>query len=419
MQGQSLLSLINGKKDSRRMVFSESVYAELHFGWSPLQSLSTADYKYIEAPKPELYERKNDPNELRNLITEKASIAKVLKSELQTVISRHSGKNLAGPQKMDPDTEEKLRALGYLGSVAQSTPESRKIDPKDRIDLVQTIHFAFAEAQKKNHEKALQMIRPVLEEDPNITDAHFVAGVSHLGLKQYDKALDELLKTLALRPDQATVFFNVGHTYEAMENLKEAESWYLKVIEQEPDHLYTNLKLGHLYRRMNEPAKAAVHFSKAVQNYEEFLEQSKGDETRSELMATIGEIEFAAGNLQEAEMKFKTAVELTPDQPMLHYNLAQIYETKGDIPGAINEYQKEIRIDPKNFKAFNDLGLIYRKTGRFEDAALCFQKVVELAPEDPRGYLLLAMVYKNMGRSQEAAQIMQRAPRNQEVNQLN
>lgn len=411
MQGETLLPVINGKEKRERMAFSESVYAELHYGWSPLQSLTTTDYKYIEAPKPELYERKNDPSELNNLIREKASIAKVLKNELQGLVSKYSGKNLKGPDKMDPDTEEKLRALGYIGSIAQSTPESRKIDPKDKIHLAQTIHFAFGEAQKKNHENALRMILPVLEEDPSMTDAHFVAGVSYLGLNQYEKALDQLLKTLALRPDQSMVFFNLGHTYEMMENFKEAEAWYLKVFQIEPDHLYTNLKLGHLYKRLNMPEKARVHFSHAVKSYEEFLEQTKADESRSELMSTIGEIQFAAGHLQQAELQFKAAAELSPDRKMLHYNLAQIYEAKGDLAAAITEYRREIEIDPANYKAFNDLGLLYRKAGKFEDAALCFQKVVELAPEDPRGYVLLAMVYQNMGRGAEAAAIMQRAPK--------
>ena len=411
MQGKSVIPLLNGEKDSKQMAFSESIYAELHYGWSPLRSLTTSDYKYIEAPRPELYDRKKDPNELVNLISEKASIARVLKNELQSIVAKYSGKNLKGPDKMDPETEEKLRALGYIGSIQQSTPESRKIDPKDKIHLSQTIHVAFAEAQKKNHENALRLILPVLQEDPNMTDAHFVAGVSYLGLNQLDKALDELLKTLALRPEQSTVIFNVGHTYEMMENLKEAESWYQKVMAVEPDHLQTNLKLGHLYKKMDNPEKGAVHFSRAIQSYEEFLEQTKADESRSELFSTIGEIHFAAGNFREAESKFKEAMALSPNRKMLHYNLAQIYEAEANIPSAIIEYQKEIELDPTNYKAFNDLGLLYRKTGKFEDAALCFQKVVELVPEDPRGYVLLAMVYQNMGRVQEAAAIMQRAPR--------
>ena len=411
MQGKSLLNMLNGNKDQQRMAFSESIYAELHYGWSPLQSLTTSDYKYIEAPRPELYDRKNDPDELNNLISEKASIAKVLKNELHDMVTKYAGKDLKGPDKMDPETEEKLRALGYIGSIQKSTPESRKIDPKDKIHLAQTIHLAFGEAQNKRHESALQMILPVIAEDPTMTDAHFVAGVSYLGLNQYDKALDELLKTLALRPDQSMVFFNLGHTYEMMENWKEAESWYRKVIAVEPEHLYTNIKLGHLYNRMKEPEKARVHFARAIRSYEDFLEQTKADETRSELLSTIGEIHFAAGNLREAERQFKASAELSPDRKMLHYNLAQIYESEGNIPSAIAEYKREIEIDPSNFKAFNDLGLLYRKGGQLQDAAMCFQKVVELAPEDPRGYVLLAMVYQSMGRVQDAAAIIQKAPR--------
>ena len=63
---------MNGKEDLRRTAYSESVYAELHYGWSPLESITSQQYKYIQAPNAELYDRVNDPGETKNLINEKS-----------------------------------------------------------------------------------------------------------------------------------------------------------------------------------------------------------------------------------------------------------------------------------------------------------------------------------------------------------
>src|SRR5262249_6645978 len=76
IQGASLIDIMNGKEKSQRIAFSESIYPEAHYGWSPLQSVMKDHYQYIEAPHPELYDWKTDSGETHNLIQEKASIAK-------------------------------------------------------------------------------------------------------------------------------------------------------------------------------------------------------------------------------------------------------------------------------------------------------------------------------------------------------
>jgi arylsulfatase A-like enzyme len=112
MQGSSLIPLMNGKEKKERIAFSESVYAELHYGWSPLQGITTTKYQYIDAPKPELYDRISDPQETRNMVEENRPVAKVLQAELKEILSKNTRKDQKGPQKMDPETEEKLRSLG-------------------------------------------------------------------------------------------------------------------------------------------------------------------------------------------------------------------------------------------------------------------------------------------------------------------
>ena len=409
VQGKSLYSMMKGKEDLRRTAYSESVYAELHYGWSPLESITTQQYKYIQAPNAELYDRINDPAETKNLIKEKSSIAKVLKDQLQEIVSTSSRKDLSGPVKMDPETEEKLKALGYIGSTATATEESRKIDPKDKIHLARGIDEALNAVRDHKYKKSLDLILPVLQEDPSMTDGHFCAGVAYIGLNRLDEGIDELLKTLALRHDHTHALYNIGYAYELKGDIKEAEGWYEKVIRIEPNHLFATLKLAHIHRMLNEPDKARPYYLAALKSYEEALNATQGEKAKSALLSTLGEINFGAGEILPAEKNFEEAIKINPQREDLHYNLAQIYEMKGDIPSAVDAYKKEIEVAPKNFKAYNNLGLIYKNTNRLNEAAMCFQKVVELDPAEARGYILLASTYERLGRTSDAGKIIQEA----------
>ena len=60
MQGHSL-------KGANREVYSENHYAESHFGCSFISGLRIGRYKYIDAPKPELYDLITDPREQQNI----------------------------------------------------------------------------------------------------------------------------------------------------------------------------------------------------------------------------------------------------------------------------------------------------------------------------------------------------------------
>jgi arylsulfatase A-like enzyme/tetratricopeptide (TPR) repeat protein len=408
LQGASLLPLINGTEKLDRPAYSESLYAELHYGWSPVVGITTKQYKFINTPKPELYDRIKDPGETRNIIQDKPSIAKVLKNDLLEMEQKYTRNDFqTGPQKMDPETEERLRSLGYIGGNVKATEESKKIDPKDKIHLARGIQQAFASTQGKEYQRALEEIMPVLQEDPDMTDAHFTAAIAYVGMKDYQKGIDELYKTIALKPDHLMALYNLGYVNELMGNLKDAENWYQKVLIVEPTHLYATLKLAHIYREMDQPEMAKTYYLRTIKSYTEFLDSTKSAKARSDLHSTLGEIYFGAGDMNKALENYQAAIAEAPDRTSLHYNLAQIYEVLENIPAAVAAYRREIELDPASYKSFNNLGLIYRHTNHLNEAVECFKRVVALVPDDERGYILLASTYKMLGRDQDANQVIQ------------
>src|SRR3954463_9218229 len=70
LEGTSVVPLMTGaKKELGLAAYSEAIYPRFHFGWSDLRALTSGRYKYVAAPRPELYDLQEDPGETRNLYT--------------------------------------------------------------------------------------------------------------------------------------------------------------------------------------------------------------------------------------------------------------------------------------------------------------------------------------------------------------
>ena len=75
-EGQSLAPLMTGVRSELGLeAYAEAVYPRFHFGWSDLRTLRAGRYKYIEAPRPELYDLEKDPNETTNILPQRRALA--------------------------------------------------------------------------------------------------------------------------------------------------------------------------------------------------------------------------------------------------------------------------------------------------------------------------------------------------------
>lgn len=404
VQGKNLIPCMNGQPDSTRVAYIESLYPELHYGWSPLTGLVTNRFKYIDAPRPELYDRVQDPAEIRNLIKEEYKTAQALKGQLKRLVAG-SPIQTPEPRRLDQASEERLRALGYIGSGSVAKGR-RQIDPKDRIHLARALQAANVEAQAQRYEAALRLLMPVMKEDPEIADAHFTAGVSYLGLNKFEEAIEAFEDSLALRPDHTMSLYNLGYVYELKGEEEAALDCFLRVVQAEPEHFYANAKIAHLYRALNQPEKAGPYFLQMMNRYQQDLAGAGSNAAKSSLHASLGEAYFGAGDLGRAETHIQTAIQLAPATTDLHYNLGSVYEAQGKVDAAMKAYQREIELNAGNYKAFNNLGLLYQRTGQLEQAEECFKQIIQLLPGQRRGYLMLASLYEQMGRAEEAKRLL-------------
>jgi tetratricopeptide (TPR) repeat protein len=191
--GVDLSPAWRGERLTRGPLYSESFAPLLDFGWSSLRSIRTREWKYIDAPTPELYAIASDPAESRNLAGERPTEAK----DLAARVAAFSGPELlatADAARADPEAARRLRALGYA-SGSSSTSAGARRDPKDgRALAARLATIASGELRGAELEAALEA---VLREDAANAQANLRLG--HLRIVQGRCPEAEPLFTRAIR----------------------------------------------------------------------------------------------------------------------------------------------------------------------------------------------------------------------------
>jgi choline-sulfatase len=155
-----------------RTLYAESYAPQFDFGWSALRSVRDARFKFIEAPRAELFDLSTDPSEARNLEAQDSRQAANMRARLQ----RYGPAEISAPQQ-NAEAVNRLRALGYL-SGGRSTPPSARPDPKDRIALASRI--AMVTSGELRGSELIAALRAILKDDPANPQANLRLGYAEL-----------------------------------------------------------------------------------------------------------------------------------------------------------------------------------------------------------------------------------------------
>jgi arylsulfatase A-like enzyme len=234
-EGQSQLGALRAGETARpRAIYSESLYAHDAFRWSPLRVLRVGKYKYIQAPKAELYDLEADPHERENLIRKNAAVAAELQNELAALLTRYTPSQRATPSALSPETLAQLESLGYLAAQPRGIMETSGIDPKDRFAEFTLYQSAFVDFLAGHTAAALPRFQLVLKSDPQNTLARFHLGECSLRLKRPQDALREWTTALKLDPQYAPAAESIGDYWLALGDYAKARWRFEQVVALTP-----------------------------------------------------------------------------------------------------------------------------------------------------------------------------------------
>lgn len=355
-------SLLATRSSDAAPVYSESFYSFSSFGWSPVRTVNNRSYQFVEAPKPELYDLRNDPEENRNLIAEQPAVASVLSQELKDVVARYAPRDspAGANSQLDAAAIEKLRSLGYMAYRSPVSAEALSAglsDPKDKISDFNTLLDGIDAGKLGDLDRERKLLTHVQETNPEMYLIPFLLGETELKAANWKAAQEALERSLKLNPNFDQAMTALARAFHQQNQDEQALQWAEKAIEANPKNLRAWYQKGWISVKAD-PDGAMVAFEKAL--------------------------------------------EIQPGFAMAHRDLGMILLQKGRYKEAATHLEQAAELGLAHAKLYNFLGIAYSRTGRYQDAVKVYTKALDKEPDFAEAHLNLSYVYEKLNRPQSA-----------------
>jgi arylsulfatase A-like enzyme/tetratricopeptide (TPR) repeat protein len=355
-QGTSLIPYVEGRKRGDLETYIETFYPRENFGWSELVGLIRGDWKYIRAPKPEVYNLRSDSGELHNVFASESGVASDLNRRLEDLIKGNIGIAAAKGRTLTAEEEERLRSLGYT-SFAGGSARTEYPDPKDKLDLLALIQQAEACNFEGRYQESEDIYSKLITLIPDSPASYVNLALAQARLKKFDETIRTLQQGVSRIPNSVLLLSRLGHTYLVTGRLEQAYKTMAEVLKLNPNHV-------------------------------DALTVSAG------VLDTIGDREAARGF-------YERALAVEPESKYLRMSYAANLASSGLIDRAIEVYKKLCEDNPEDASARQYLGIAYGVKGDYASAIDSLKQAVFIRPT-PTAYYNLAVAFQKSGDVRES-----------------
>jgi arylsulfatase A-like enzyme/predicted Zn-dependent protease len=427
LHGTPLLAQ-NRPEPQDRPIYAETFFPRLHFGWSDLAALIVDRHHFIDAPRPELYDLLEDPDEANNLM----GTEPVLEAEYQTTLGQYN-RRLEEPEATDEETRRNLQALGYVGGA--STTEGEVLpDPKDRVHWMDDIQRAYRLFHDGDLEAAVPAFQRILEENPNIEDVWGYLSLAQMELGRPEEAAATFQAALKQLPSSRRLSLRAARLLEHQGRFDEASAQARRAVAYDPPaaHLLlariafkkgdleaaeveareaissggqspesrliladVSLSRGHPRQAIDLLTQAIADgitedaiFAKLAVTYAWVGDFDKAREILAQideikepgLLLTFGRLALSHQLLGEARGWFERALAVDPTNPAIKLNLGEIALAEGRLDEARTLLQESLAANLNSVEGWSALGMVFARQGDVEGAVIAWERARQLKP---------------------------------------
>jgi tetratricopeptide (TPR) repeat protein len=315
---------VEAQSDPRLEGYAETLLPKHQFNWSGLRALRTAQFKYIEAPRPELYDLAKDPAERTS---DPGAHAGRVMAGTRTLgaIERRSRRATRGPDA-DPALSDAFLSLGYIGyAPPPAGGEAALADPKDRLGVYLLVMRAIEESERGDRARALATLADAAKQDPAVAQTHFLAGTILGQEGRFREAAAALERTLAINPRYTAARFKLALARLRLNDHAAAERELDVVLREDPNDV------------------RAIH--------------------------NLAAVAYSRGDLARAETLERRAVALDASYVAAWNTLGAIHIVRREAGPALDALKRATTLDPTNGQAFANLAIAYKLAGDEQRAA--------------------------------------------------
>ncbi|MBI1790648.1 MAG: sulfatase-like hydrolase/transferase [Acidobacteria bacterium] len=323
VQGISLVPSFSGATAAPEVSYAETLYPKMNMNWSELRALRTNRWKYIRAPRPELYDLASDPGETHNVISQNSSEARQFEAQLKNIVSPGgNGTEKVGTAMVDERVMDQLKSLGYVSSAGGRSYEltGTGMDPKDAVEILRLIDEAESGGTSLPESRRMELLRRALAKDPQNPSLYYQLGGRLEKNGRYDQAMQLYRTALSKGIESGRLHSRLADLLLRRGEKEPAIAEYEKAARINPADLDSQNNLAIAYLEKGRLADAERTFKLILANDAGYAAAQNG----------MGLVSIQKRDYQSARGSFERAAQLDPDLVEVHMNLGLLYEMAGD-----------------------------------------------------------------------------------------
>jgi arylsulfatase A-like enzyme/Tfp pilus assembly protein PilF len=401
LRGRSLKPVLEGTGRLPELsVYSEALYARYHFGWSELTALTDGRYRYVKAPREELYDLQRDPRERSNIADERPQARLALRGALDRVAA---DAKIHVPSPIPAEARDRLQALGYVGAqadVATPPPGDSLADPKDKRDVLERYRAAVDFAGARQWPQAIALLQQILRDEPEMADVWSQLAVFATRIDRHDQAVDAYQHYIALKPQDPAAYIGAAASLLKLRKLDDAREHAQLAADVAAS---TDRRARASAHEMLAKIALARHDPDAARD--EAALAREADPTLPLPIYIDARLLYDQGKYADALPLFEAAIaelkKSTLQITELHFYAADTLGRLERYEEAEAEFLEELKYFPQNTRARAGLAMIYQATEQPEAAARVVADMTRITPT-PESYALAAKLFTMFGDRKQA-----------------
>jgi choline-sulfatase len=364
IQGRSLLPAMQKKEMPGRDLYLESFFAREAFHCAPVLGIIRGPFKYLDLPRPELYDLQADPGEGKNLVSARAALAREMKTAGRDLARRLEIGAMESRRSMSAAEKSALASLGYITSVTPGKSGEALSDPKDEIAGWEV--FTLGAEQAAGGQAAAEA---------------------------------SLLRAIELIPDYPGSYTVLANVYYKSGRLEKTLDLFAEAMARLPADPTLKSEYATLLIKMNRPDQALAQLQE--------LAQMDLVDKKARIHSQMAGIYEARGDYPQAIIHYRQAHESEPENDDYARRLAYLLHRGNRFAEALELYQALERKNPQDIQLVRDMAIVYAQLNDLERARSYFSRALRQSP-DANLYFNFALLLARQGATAEAAAMMEK-----------
>jgi serine/threonine protein kinase/Flp pilus assembly protein TadD len=215
-------------------------------------------------------------------------------------------------------------------------------------------------------DRAIEASLKALMYDPASSEAYTALGLAYFSRKSLEEALVATMKAIELDPNSFTAYWILGRIYYTTDRYEEALHQLEKAVKINPDFHTAYGLLRMIYERLGDKEHLEEITKTLLDIFPRYLSQHP-DDARSHIHYAIDLAQV--GRTDQAKAEVAQALQLSPDDPLMLYNIACVYSQLGEKGLSVKSLRDSIAAGLEDYewiKRDPDLEAIRQEPGYIE-----------------------------------------------------